>query len=431
MAKYYIQSNNKIGKVTWVLFLFIGIFMPCLIKIRMQYIVFTIEVLYVVWQIIKSHTIVIDKQLFKVFLAFLPFYVYYTALIITKVFFDKINSEKYLIEYTQVLTIGGYVIVLSFVLVMFKRANYFSSDLFYKLFIAVGTIQLVCVILSFFFPSVKIFFNSLTLNNSFSEIMASWYTRQWYMSWRAYGLGENLFDGFGFVISIIISIVFIYGLSKRYKGIIVLGGVMLIMPLLNTRTGLVLCFVSLVIIFFCYMNSKRFLWYIAGISLITVLFFILYNKLPRGLQIALEAGLTDFKNLFRGEKTGIFSQLFSEDIVFPNDIIWGAGISPERLEEYVGIDSGYIQCIWRYGLIGTILLFFALVYSFRMAFRMSGQKQDQVLAFTTTVTIFIYSFKLFLFNSYADIFLVFTILFSIVLGRRKGEVSVMRIKRRT
>src|SRR5699024_2301474 len=61
-----------------------------------------------------------------------------------------------------------------------------------------------------------------------------------------------------------------------------------------------------------------------------------------------------YKFLFEGEETGIFIA-FRNFTFFPDDIIFGAGSSPDLLINRWS-DIGYIICIWDYGIFGTILL---------------------------------------------------------------------------
>ena len=413
--------NSNGHKIVLTAFLFIGIFMPCLFKISMQYIVLAIELLYIGWNCVKFRTIVLDKQLIKIIIAFAPFYLYYSLIILTKI--GAANYGQYIVEYTQSISIGVYVIGLGIAIHFFKRSNCYEEDLLYKMIIAVGIVQLFCVVSAFLFPSVKQFFNNLTLNNSFNETMASWYQKQWYMSWRAYGLAENLFDGFGFIISIIISITLIYGLNNKRKSIVVLGIIMMIMPLLNARTGLLLCLVSLVIITLNYLNPKRVLWFAAAGIVVFILFVAYFDQLPLGLKIALGDGFQDIRNLLKGEKSGVFVQILGADIIFPEDIFFGAGISPERYAGYTGIDSGYIQCLWRFGIFGTALLFFGFAYSFVNIYK-SNQKKEKVLVLSIATIMLIYSFKLFLFNSYSDIFLLFVIIFCVGSGTKMNRLRI-------
>ncbi|MCI9196939.1 MAG: hypothetical protein HFH55_03385 [Lachnospiraceae bacterium] len=409
-----ISNNSK--SILLIVLLFLGIFMPCLIRVRMQYILIGIGIIYVIWMVVNLRVIKLNTTVIKMLSSFVPFYLYYTILVLGKTLSSTSNASMYTIEYTQALSIAVYVITIGIALTLYKQKNDIDSNRFYILIIAVGVLQMFFVIMSFMSPSIKATFNNLTAKNSFNENISEWMGRQWYMGWRAYGLAENVFDGFGFVISIIISVVFVYGLSQQKKMITILAWAMLIMPLLNARTGLVLCFISFVHIMFRYLNFKRAIGYAFLIIMLLVLFPVLLRFLPEGLQLALSKGVTEIGGLLDGEKIGVFSEILGADLVYPEDILFGSGASPERLTGLIGIDSGYIQGLWRFGLIGSILLWGGFASCFYRAYKITLKKEDRVVIVSIFGIMIVYYFKLYFFSGYANNFVIFFFLFVIALG---------------
>lgn len=419
-------SNNSQG-ILLTVFLFLGIFMPCLIRVRMQYILIGMGVIYVTWTAVNLRVIRINTTVIKMLGSFVPFYLYYTILVFGKTVSNATNATMYTIEYIQALSIAMYVITIGIAMALFKQKNDIDSNRFYTLIIAVGVLQLFFVIISFISPSIKATFNNLTAKNSFNENISAFMGRQWYMGWRAYGLAENVFDGFGFVISIIISVVFVYGLSKQKKVIVILAWAMLIMPLLNARTGLVLCFISFVYIMFRYLNFKRAIGYTLLITTLLLMFPVLLKFLPEGLQLALSKGMTEIGGLLGGEKVGVFSEILGADLVYPADILLGSGASPERLMGMVGIDSGYIQGLWRFGLIGSVLLWSGFASCFYQAYKITQKKEDRVVLVSIFIIMIVYYFKLYFFNGYANNFILFSFLFVIALGgETDGKYHMIR-----
>ena len=400
------------------MFLFIGIFMPCLVRTRMHYIIFLAEIGFIVIQLIRGKTIKLNKTISKIFFSFFPFYIYYTCLILARTI--ETSDSIYLIEYTNSLFIALYVVTLGVAMTVYHEIYKIDVDNFYSLLVVVATLQLCFVVLSFSVPSVKDFFNNLTRQNSYSETIVAVMNEGYTMTWRAFGLAENLFDGFGFIITILISITFALGLNGGNKCLIGLSGLMWIMPLLNARTGLVLCIVSFLIIISRYLPVKTFLATLAMVAGV-IFYFIseLFQALPDGLQIALISGLDAFSDLSQGETSGVFSEIFNADLVFPQDIILGQGCSPERLGKHEGIDSGYIQCIWRFGVVGSLLLFGAYIHSFYCAYKLSKRKIDVTILLTILLSMFLYGFKLFYIMGYANVFLVFSVLFMLILSKKK------------
>lgn len=411
------QKAWNANKTLYAIAIFNGIFMPCLIRVRMQYVMLGIMLIYIIWKMISAPSITIYKTPVRMMAAFVPFYIYYTFLIISRVLAGRPNSSLYLVEYKQSLSIALYVIVMAFAIMLYRQSHEADSSAFFQMITAVAAMQLVFVVLAFAFPGVKTFLNSLIIKNSYNEAIISAMNKSWLVSWRAYGLAENMFDGFGFVISILISIVFVYGLSTKKKGITALACVMLVMPLLNARTGLILCSVSFMYIMFRYLNVKRFITFSLLIVLLVIGFLLMYKHLPYELQDALSRTVTEFSGLAQGQKKGVFDEIFGVDIVFPDNMLFGAGIAPERITELTGIDSGYIQCLWRYGIIGSVLLWGGYISSAVIAYRNTSLKCNKVLLVDLIVMMLIYCFKLFLFNSYGNNFLLFFILFYIGLEK--------------
>ena len=410
------KTSQKVwnaNKTLYAIAIFIGIFMPCLIRVRMQYVMLGIMLIYIIWKMISAPSITIYKTPVRMMAAFVPFYIYYTFLIISRVLAGGPNSSLYLVEYKQSLSITLYVIVMAFAIMLYRQSHEADSSAFFQMITAVAAMQLVFVVLAFAFPDVKTFLNSLIIKNSYNEAIISAMNNSWLVSWRAYGLAENMFDGFGFVISILISIVFVYGLSTEKKGITALACVMLIMPLLNARTGLILCSVSFMYIMFRYLNVKRFITFSLLIVLLVIGFLLMYKHLPYELQDALSRTVTEFSGLAQGQKVGVFIEIFGVDIVYPDNMLLGAGISPERITSLTGIDSGYIQCLWRYGIIGSVLLWSGYISSAVIAYKNTSLKSNKVILVDLIMIMLIYCFKLFLFNSYGNNFLLFFILFYI------------------
>ena len=293
--------------------------------------------------------------------------------------------------------------------------------------IAVSSLQLICVILAFIFPQVKAYFNELTIRNSLSEVIVNVTDNEWRMSYRAFGFAENLYDRFGYAISIIISLSFLKGISSNNKGVTVLSLAMLVMPLLNARTGLLLSGIGIIIIMLNYFKPRKVVSYAAIVLAIIVSFMLIFNHLPPRLQIALTNGVDATRGLINGsEKTDVYAEILDNDIVIPQSIMFGEGLSPEKRMGYSGIDSGYIQCLWRYGVIGTILLLGGYVYSFVLALKYRRTKEHTVLVIVILTIFFIYLFKLFSLVNYGNIFLIFTILGALISNKNDDREEALK-----
>ena len=174
-----------------------------------------------------------------------------------------------------------------------------------------------------------------------------------------------------------------------------------------------------------YLNPKRAIGYMVGIIAIFIISPLAFGKLPFGLQDALIRGVQQTITLLSGGGAeGVYSEIFGADLVLPDDVLFGVGISPERIAGYSGIDSGYIQCIWRYGGWGSLLLFGAFIYCFVTTYKSTGVKMYRVIVACIAIIFFVYLFKLYSLSSYANNFLIFSVLTFIILDsglERKRE----------
>ena len=98
-------------------------------------------------------------------------------------------------------------------------------------------------------------------------------------------------------------------------------------------------------------------------------------------------------------------------------------MSPERKMGYSGIDSGYIQCLWRYGIIGTLLLLGGYAYSFILAVRYRNTKERKVLIIVILTIFFTYLFKLFSLVNYGNVFLLFVILGALISNKTDNQID--------
>ena len=418
------HKKFNISKLIVVLIMFLGVFMPCLIRVRMQYVVISLELITILFMLIFDRKLTFNRNTIKVFGAFIPFLLYYSISIILNGLTSTNSLRAYLDEYTQIIFVFLYAFVSIIFIQKWIQTSNEGFDGFSNLMTVVATIQLICVMLAFMFPQVKTFFNNLTIQNSLSEVIVNVTNNKWRMSYRAYGLAENLYDRFGYAISILISLSFLKGISTNNRKKIALSLAMLMMPLLNARTGLLLSGVGIVIIMFNYFKPKRVFSYLAIVIALIVSFALVFNHLPTRLQLALTNGVDATRGLLGGNgKTDVYLEIFENDIVIPQNILFGAGLSPERKMGYSGIDSGYIQCLWRYGIIGTLLLLGGYAYSFILAVRYRNTKERKVLIIVILTIFFTYLFKLFSLVNYGNVFLLFVILGALISNKTDNQID--------
>lgn len=419
--------EHKIERTALLLTVFIGIFMPCLVHVRMQYLVIVMLIVFTAWRALKCRDLRFERCMAKTLVAFLPFLAYYSVLVMYRTLMEQGDTSSYLIEYRQILSICVYVFSLACATSTYIQTyGKAGKEYIIGAIILVGEIQLLCVVAAYLSPTVKIAFNNLTIENSYSDTIVAVMQTPWRMSYRAYGLAENLFDQFGFVTSIIITITFAYGVSCRNKGLIVLSCMMLIMPFLNARTGILLAIMGMAIVAIRFGNFRNIVKYQLGVLILIVCVIMVFDSLPDGLKLALVKGADEFSGLLRGERVGVFSEIFDVDLVFPRNVLLGQGMSPERYDGYAGIDSGYVQCIWRYGVIGTVLLFGGFIYCFFLAFKKKREKVSRTIVLFLSLSLPVYCLKIFPFVSYSNMFILFLLVFTVVLGNETPKKWILK-----
>jgi len=230
-----------------------------------------------------------------------------------------------------------------------------------------------------------------------------------------YGLARNLFDLFGYIVSMLITLIFLKGVSENKNIYKLLAIALLIIPLLNARTGLMLTLVGFTIVLIFYYEPKKSHRYIFGGIVAIIIVVAIFSFLPEKNAEWLTKGFDDTLTYIKtGEKVGVYSQILEADIVYPSNYVMGDCGSPEALANYRGIDSGYIQCLWRFGIIGSALLFLGYLNMFLMAGFRNRTKKVYCTITVLAMLFFVYLFKLYALDNAASNILVFGIPISLL-----------------
>lgn len=394
------SKTNKfnIVKDFWfVLYVFLYVFNCPIISINTRTILDLINVVILFLSIPKDKVLRLNKKIVYLFAGFVPFFFYTLVMsIYHSMPGGTVSLQAYFSDcYTTLLV---FVRVLMFVAVFLKicESKGYSRDDIFHLMIWVGLIQLFFVIFAFLVPSARSYFFSRMLTR-FREDRALRISK---LTQRSYGFAENLFDAFGYVVSLITAFSIIRYMNTRKPIDAVVFVLMFIPPMLNTRTGLVFDVIILAIVmlfnakkFFSEKTIKIILLIIIGIIFLRYS----YRLLPDRTRTWLVKGIESIgKFFFAGENEGVFGAL-QKDMVFPSNMVFGDGINPE-VENVRGIDLGYVQCLWRFGIIGTILLLAAFLRMFIISFVAAvkkGYKDIECLVIICTVLFFVYLIKIY------------------------------------
>lgn len=395
----------------WLLatYLFMGIFLPPISSYSSIHLVLVLSFFIIIVGLYEIRNATSIRYSIIIVRGFLPFALYYISAQLVRCFVDSSTATIYSDFFVQTIKVFAFCFIICTALIVIIQLFRFSVEEMVNSFMKAMIIQLVCVIASFISPSIRSGFLNQIINYSKSELVVRAIERHNFH--RCYGFASNLFDSFGYLTALLILVTFVYGIHTKKHSIILISFLMLIAPLLNARTGMVLVFIGVLVTLLYYMKIKNLLRIMLWILVFVILFTAFYNLLPQSIQEFLGNGLKEIDNLMNGKASDgiVFREIFDNDFVFPDNILLGAGASPEAIGNYRGVDSGYIQCIWRYGIIGTILLFVGYIRVFHLSYNSINCKGVKVISLCFMIVFFTYLFKLYSIINYGSVFLIFGI----------------------
>lgn len=390
---YYLLKNNLISCFL-IIYFFLYIFLPpiCIVSTIKILDLFSLSFIVLAYLISKKN--LLDYNQFMPFLGFIPFIIYFYTILFISMFFLGLSEDIFFQSLRNMSsTIINLIIVLLFtnVILKYKLINFKK---FIKIIIYVSLIEFICVLGAFISPEVKNYFNTLTQKYSKNEIIAKATLKE---NFRAFGFADNLFDSFGYRLSLIIILLFIVGLIDKKPRLIYFSLLMLFMPLINARTGLVLSFLGMSLATLYYIlhglkvNYKKVALILA---LMMVFSCIIYVNLSKRTQYYLEWGLKVTLTLLLEQKAeGVYSQILNKDLVLPDNYIIGVGGYPDFFGKN-DLDNGYIKLLWYFGIIGIILYVSAFLYFWYYLCKKNNCHKMKCLAVCYFVVYFTYMIKL-------------------------------------
>lgn len=369
-------------------------FMP---RISFTIIFVVIGGLYCALNLRRSISILKSEAVRKWIVLFLVFYVYYFFVAIISSTVNSLPEDPITTFVGTIIdTVSLLVVSLFLCLISFRKDE--SFDDFTKYMVGAGVIESIFGIASFISPGVKLFLNRMTIANSRSEkIIHAVRTA----TFRNYGIASTLFDSFGFGMSIIALLALYKTLEGKTKYYVYFA-MITFAACINARTSMVLIAVGSAILVLG--KSARSFKVIAGkVLVILISVFALgaingYIDQGGANALWLSGGIDEIKALlFEGQKTGIFISLFSELYIPPSalQIIFGIGLMPAQAIRRT-TDVGYIQNLWQFGIIGSLLLYWFYLNPLRRWIK-DNRKQKE-LAIAIGVVMFVFLIKLNLFG---------------------------------
>lgn len=295
-------------------------------------------------------------------------------------------------------------------------------------YIYAGVLQSLCGIAAFLFPPVKSFFTSLMLKDVEAQRIWSFMISN---GFRNYGWASSLYDIFGYAMSILALLALdkaIGGKRKYY----VFFAMITFASVINSRTTIILIGVGMLILLLFRQKKEKRRKALKGLLILSIAvaaffaFFANRNGSSDNSNFITD-GYNSIKLLItKGEKTGYFDALFNEFLFFPQDalsIIFGAGNTPMALINR-NTDVGYVQSIWSFGIVGSIMIY--SLYAKLMLKAKRYQKYRSIML-ANLALFFIYQIKLNSIGYSQSNVILLPIIFSIFYQEQEYDMDIISI----
>ena len=414
--------RKKFASFLFIIFLFCAVFTPDFFPFSIRYLIIIICAFGIGWKWVRTRKAVFNIIFISIFKGFAPFLIWFVLAQIIHLAADASNASIYLdtLEHTLEIFLAGFLIGLFFIYVCDDYT--FDENDVLRMLMIVTLLQFVCVTLALIFPEVRAYFNSFAIRNSYSARLAQLaLASSLGRIDRSYGLSNNLFDSFGYITAILICIMFIVGMERNDSKIKVASILMILIPLVNARTGIFLVILGMIIGSAFYLDYRTLLKNIGIVILAVIAFLLVVRRLPESMVSWLTSGLVETQAIISGSgNIGVYSKIFGTDLVYPSSILLGGGGLPKDLISY-GVDNGYINSLWNFGLIGTILLLAGYFNMFRMSYTSSNEKINKAISVVIGAIFFFYLFKVYSLDNFGGIVLVFGVITVILTRNEKNS----------
>lgn len=380
-------NNKRLKSILLVIYIFMLLYAPPIIKninTLLGLFIFTIILLCTKYR--KDVVLFLkEKEVKKIGLLFGLYFAWYAiTILINWIFYKEIYfSNIFMNLYSMGLVIPVTLVCVLFILIYSKK-NDISFDRIIRFTIYAGAIQGVICLLSFLFPSVKTFLLNLLYYLTGDELFVDPY----HAPRRFYGYSNGMVDAYGFGSGIIACLPFFYSLNSKKKYLLFIP-LLLLIVVLNSRTGLVIFAIGFLIWLIYIIYKKRLKEYfniiLFSITAFCLVIIVVYHIKPLTISWIIK----DFSSFFSNKNWGTADRLFSANFwKIPTGvrILIGAGYSVAGfggISDILGFSSdvGYINEIWRTGIIGMFILLFTLFYISYVIIKKKRSKYSNLMIF--------------------------------------------------
>lgn len=425
------KIKARLKYIGFVIYIFCYLFAPPIIpNINFIFVVFVYSIIAILIkyrnQLVQTFKLKNIKKLVKILIIYIIIYLF--SIIFNGLLSQKWYIDNYIINFYSLIL--AFPITITCSLYIIYRSEELKIDFWnlIKYFIYAGVIQAIIALLMLFFPAIKTFFINLMYYTTKEKLLIT----EWVTSRRFYGFAHSMLDLFGFGTGILALLPVYYGLNVNKKYII-LSPLLLIVPFLNSRSGLVIYAIGLFLLMitsFKKMKIKDVVKYIFLVLIVLVLIIVIINLFSPN---TVEWIIKDFKSFMftdENEEIGTADLLFSKEFwVIPPIQNWWigtsytvSGYSDYAIEEITHSDVGYINEFWKTGIIGSLILYYFIYSMLKMAY-LSDKTEDGKLIrhmfifFGIAIIVFLIKASIFTYNPGTAI--IYTLALMKIIG--KGE----------
>ncbi|WP_424475222.1 hypothetical protein [Oceanobacillus kimchii] len=415
-------------KIYLVIYLFLIIFAPPVIPINIVILIASFTLLIILINYRSKAIDMLRASSIKHFILLLAIAVVYILFVIGSniIFFSGDYYVNYITSiYRIVILIIMQLICITYVLLFCQKYKLSLRDILVSI-VSAGAIQSLIALAALLFPSFKNLLIEVMIINTGSTAFFNENSYSYAYTYRYYGFSATLLDTFGYGTGII-AIISVFLAFKYNLGYLILFPICVIAPFLNSRTGLLVILVGLILLlpvlfkrFSLLRIIKVFILTIFAIITSVILYNILTKISPNTVHWVID-GFESIFNFVRGESYDRYStadNLFSDDFwSLPPDLffVFGAGHTVYGIKE-LGFhsDVGYINLLWLGGIIGLILILIPFIYLFIKSLIGSKNNSNIYLVLFIICSFFITMIKADLIGYNSGTILVLLICFSII-----------------
>lgn len=295
------------------------------------------------------------------YLAGIGYYLTYFTLLIgaTLLAGEQGYWSNYLTSYYSVILMGPCCATCAlYAVARFRSLGYGLADAMVCM-IKAGLIQSALAILAFADANIRSFFVDIMKVNTGDVI----FSNRDALSWRFYGFSNSMLDLFGYTSGLIASLpLYLVALDPKRKGWLLSLPFLIAVPMLNSRSGLVIfAILAFVLALYSIARNARSIASMPFVLVLVILLAIMLYSIVQAVAPATASWITmDLDYLLQGEQSITGRQLFSERFwELPPDILLLSGTSHNRylVEGFSHTDVGYVNELWRTGIIGSALMY--------------------------------------------------------------------------